>query len=60
VELDSFTATKKVIDGCVEKGLLTDWFLFNDKCLRLAPPLTITLDELELACEILIQALDEL
>lgn len=60
VELDSFTATKKVIDGCVEKGLLTDWFLFNDKCLRLAPPLTIMMDELELACEILIQALDAL
>lgn len=31
-----------VIDQCILKGYITDWFLFNDKSLRIAPPLIIT------------------
>ncbi|MER3464879.1 MAG: aspartate aminotransferase family protein, partial [Chitinophagaceae bacterium] len=28
VEFDSFDSCKKIIDRCIENGLLTDWFLF--------------------------------
>ncbi|MFP4691706.1 MAG: aspartate aminotransferase family protein, partial [Bacteroidales bacterium] len=42
VEFENFGRAKGVIDRCIQKGVLTDWFLFADNCLRIAPPLTIT------------------
>ncbi|HTL09122.1 MAG TPA: aminotransferase class III-fold pyridoxal phosphate-dependent enzyme [Chitinophagaceae bacterium] len=54
-----FASNKKVIDSCLEKGLLTDWFLFAPECLRIAPPLTISLPEIEEACAIILSACDE-
>jgi len=54
VEFDSFEKNKKVIDACVHSGLLTDWFLFASNCLRIAPPLTITLAEIEEICRIIL------
>lgn len=54
VEFDSFEKNKKVIDACVHAGLLTDWFLFATNCLRIAPPLTITLAEIEDICRIIL------
>ncbi len=60
VELDSFEKVQKVIKVCLEKGLITDWFLFNDRSIRIAPPLIITEAEIEKSCEILLAGLDEL
>jgi acetylornithine/succinyldiaminopimelate/putrescine aminotransferase len=57
VEFDSAASCKMVIDRCLAAGLLTDWFLFNPACMRLAPPLTITVEEIEKACQIIRQAL---
>jgi len=59
VELDSFEKVQKVIKICLEKGLITDWFLFNDRSIRIAPPLIITEAEIEKSCEILLEALNE-
>ncbi len=53
VEFDSFETNKKVIDACIKKGALTDWFLFAPQCLRISPPLTITEEEIKKACEII-------
>ncbi len=58
VELDTFENVQAVISRCLENGLITDWFLFNDKCLRIAPPLLITEDEINKACKIILDALD--
>ncbi len=60
LELDSFETNKKVIQLCLSKGLLSDWFLFAPECLRIAPPLTITEKEIRKACSIIIESLDEL
>jgi acetylornithine/N-succinyldiaminopimelate aminotransferase len=56
VEFDSFEICKKVIDRCIEKGVLTDWFLFAPNCMRISPPLMITHDEIEKACEIIVES----
>src|SRR6476661_7386740 len=40
VEFESFEKCKKIIDTCIEHGLITDWFLFASNCLRISPPLT--------------------
>lgn len=57
VELESYEVVQNVINQCLEKGLITDWFLFNDKSLRIAPPLVITEEEIEVSCRILREAL---
>lgn len=41
------------IDSCIENGIVTDWFLFCDSAMRIAPPLTITVEEIADACEII-------
>lgn len=41
------------IDRCIENGIVTDWFLFCDSAMRIAPPLTITFAEIEEACRII-------
>ena len=50
VEFATEEICKKVIDGCLEKGVFTDWFLFAPHCLRIAPPFIISKDEIEEAC----------
>jgi acetylornithine/N-succinyldiaminopimelate aminotransferase len=57
VEFDSFETNKKVIDACLGKGLLTDWFLFAANCMRLAPPLSITNKQIKKAAGIILAAL---
>ena len=41
------------IDRCIKNGVVTDWFLFCDSAMRIAPPLTITEDEIAEACQII-------
>ncbi len=54
VEFDSFETCKRVIDSCIEKGVVTDWFLFASHSLRISPPLTITNEQIHTAaCAIL-------
>lgn len=58
VEFESFEILKKVIDTAIENGVITDWFLFCDDSMRIAPPLTITEDQIRDACEIILEAAD--
>ena len=51
IEFESSDINFKVIHNCIQNGVITDWFLFNDQSLRLAPPLTITFEELDNAME---------
>ena len=59
VEMQDFKTVKAVIDECILNGLITDWFLFCDNSLRIAPPLVITKEEIKMACNILLQAMDK-
>jgi len=58
IEFDSFEINKRVIDLCIEHGAFTDWFLFASHCMRLAPPLVITEEEIDEACKIILQCCD--
>ncbi|MEI6507047.1 MAG: aspartate aminotransferase family protein [Bacteroidota bacterium] len=57
VELDNFELNKKIIDACIEDGLITDWFLFAPNCMRIAPPLIINNSQILSACELIIKNL---
>jgi acetylornithine/N-succinyldiaminopimelate aminotransferase len=59
VELESFDRLRAVIQACLKRGLITDWFLFNNCTLRIAPPLTITEGESRWACGVILAALEE-
>jgi acetylornithine/succinyldiaminopimelate/putrescine aminotransferase len=58
VEFENFEINKKVIDSCLQQGILTDWFLFAPECMRIAPPLTITAKEIKKAVKTMLQVLD--
>jgi acetylornithine/N-succinyldiaminopimelate aminotransferase len=58
VDLDHAERVRKTIAACTQRGLITDWFLFNDRSIRIAPPLVITESEINLACNVLLEALD--
>jgi acetylornithine/succinyldiaminopimelate/putrescine aminotransferase len=57
-DLGSFERNKRAIDAGIELGVITDWFLFNDRCMRICPPLTITNQELRDAIKLVIQAIE--
>ncbi len=47
----------QTIQKCIEAGVITDWFLFNTQSMRVAPPLTITNEELIKACEVILKSI---
>lgn len=49
----------KIIETCVHKGLIVDWFLFNSHSMRIAPPLVISDDEIRKACAIILESIAE-
>ncbi|HMG11293.1 MAG TPA: aspartate aminotransferase family protein [Mucilaginibacter sp.] len=58
IELESFDLNKKIIDRCIEHGVITDWFLHCSNSMRIAPPLIISSDEIEKACHVIVEAID--
>ncbi|MDF2430701.1 MAG: acetylornithine/N-succinyldiaminopimelate aminotransferase [Mucilaginibacter sp.] len=58
VEMESFEFNKKVIDRCIENGVITDWFLHCSNSMRIAPPLIITPDQIKKACEVILEAIN--
>ena len=59
LQFDTIETAQNVIHSCVNKGCITDWFLFAPDCLRIAPPLTIQSHEILEACDIILKAINE-
>ena len=59
IEFESFERNKQIIAACIEKGLLTDWYLFAPQCMRIAPPLVITKEQIDEACSIILSAIGD-
>ncbi len=57
LEFESYNQNKAIIDHCIENGVITDWFLFNAHSMRIAPPLTITTDQITEACEVILKGI---
>lgn len=58
IEFKDFDRLKQIIDKAIEMGVITDWFLFCDNSMRIAPPLTISDTEIHEACEIILNAIE--
>lgn len=62
VHLPDFDTVQKTIKGLLnaEQAVFTDWFLFASNAIRIVPPLTITLTEIEMACRTILKVLEEI
>lgn len=63
VEFESFDVLKPVIDRAILNepagpGVITDWFLFCDNSMRIAPPLIITDEQIREACAVILSAIE--
>ena len=59
VEFDSFEVLKPIIDRAISQGVITDWFLFCNNSMRIAPPLIITEEQIQTACDVILKAINE-
>jgi acetylornithine/succinyldiaminopimelate/putrescine aminotransferase len=59
VEFESFAVLKPIIDRAIAHGVITDWFLFCNNSMRIAPPLIITEEQILEACAVILRAIDE-
>jgi len=51
--------TAAIVDRCREKGIIFFLLLFEKRAIRITPPYTVSLDEIDHACEILKQTIAE-
>ncbi len=58
VEFEDYDTLKPIIDRAIANGVLTDWFLFCDNSMRIAPPLTISMVEIDKACELILKSIN--
>jgi acetylornithine/succinyldiaminopimelate/putrescine aminotransferase len=59
-DLASADEVEKVVNFCLEQGLITFWFLSHPYSFRLSPPLNLAQEEWDLAVKVIISALDRL
>ncbi|MBN8826203.1 MULTISPECIES: aspartate aminotransferase family protein [unclassified Spirosoma] len=62
VEFDSFDVLKPIIDRAIASsknglGIITDWFLFCNNSMRIAPPLIITEEQIRESCGVILEAI---
>jgi acetylornithine/N-succinyldiaminopimelate aminotransferase len=60
VDLGDADRVQRVVMECLEAGVLGFWFLSCPSAFRIAPPLTITEEEVRHACTVIRGALDRL
>ena len=52
--------TKKLVEGCLNNGLILFYLLFEPKAVRITPPLTISENEIKKGCKIILSELDKI
>lgn len=57
---ESAEITDKVILRCQDKGLILFWLLFEGKAIRITPPLTISEEEIEQGCGIILEVMNDI
>ena len=58
--MESGEIVNKAILKCKDRGLILFWLLFEERAIRITPPLTISMGEIKEGCDILIEVLDEI
>lgn len=58
-DMESTDRVAKVVDRCLQKGLITFWFLSHPYSFRLSPPLNISEEEIIQAGNLILEAIQE-
>uniref|UniRef100_UPI0039A45342 aspartate aminotransferase family protein n=1 Tax=Ornithobacterium rhinotracheale TaxID=28251 RepID=UPI0039A45342 len=59
LELENEQIVQKVSALAMKKGLILFWLLYETQFLRITPPLTISMEEIEKGCQIILECLNE-
>ena len=59
VEIRDDSTRNNLTRAALNNGLIIDWYLFHPMTFRIAPPLTITDEEIDIACSRMMKSLDE-
>lgn len=59
IDFESEEKVKQIVNNALEMGVVCFWFLSCPNSFRIAPPLTITEDEIKLSCEVLLAAIEK-
>jgi acetylornithine/succinyldiaminopimelate/putrescine aminotransferase len=59
LQFKTMETAQNIIHTCVDKGLITDWFVFAPDRLRIAPPLIIEESEIKKACEVIMEMVEK-
>ena len=57
--VESSDVATRVILECMQKGLILFWLLFEEKAIRITPPLTISKEEILKGCKIILEVLNK-
>ena len=58
-DMESAERVERVVNRCLEKGLISFWFLSHPTSFRLSPPLNISEQEIRNAAQIITDAISE-
>ena len=58
LDFDSEERVNRIVEHAKDNGVITYWFLSHPRSLRIAPPLTITEDEMRNACAVILKAIE--
>jgi acetylornithine/succinyldiaminopimelate/putrescine aminotransferase len=59
IDFDSAERVNKIVHYAKEEGVICYWFLSHPNSFRIAPPLTITMDQIRESCAVIIRAIDK-
>ena len=59
IEFESADLVNNIVQECISNGVICYWFLSNPHAFRIAPPLTISEDEIKKACTVIMQAINK-
>ncbi len=57
-DFDSAERVNRIVECAKQRGVICYWFLSHPHSFRIAPPLTITEDEIRLACSVILTAIE--
>lgn len=58
--VESSEITNQIVLKCHERGVILFWLLFEGKAVRITPPLTVSEEEIEEGCKIILEVMDEI
>ena len=59
IDFDSADRVQKIVEEAIKNGVICFWFLSCPDSFRIAPPLTISDEEIAIACEVIKKAIDK-